>query len=288
MALAAAAVFEGRTAAWSVEAAVVDHRLHDDSGAVSALVGRRLLDLGCRSVDVLPVEVSGRGSVEAMARAARYAALAAVAAEREATVLLGHTRDDQAETVLLGLARGSGLRSLSGMAPRRGPYRRPLLGLSRACTHRACRAAGIVVWDDPDNVDDRYARVRVRRAVLPVLEQEIGPGIAQALARTADLARLDADALDHLAQQLHGAALTPDGHLSVAPLAEALPAVRRRVLRIQALRAGAPASDLAATHVDAMERLVSTWHGQGALDLPGGLRVRRSDEQLRFAHDPHR
>ncbi len=118
-----------------------------------------------------------------------------------AAVMLGHTMDDQAETVLLGLARGSGARSLAGMQDASGRYLRPLLGLRRWQTGAACSALGLEPWADPQNCDPAYARTRVRQQVLPMMEELLGPGITEALARTADRLRADADALDALADE---------------------------------------------------------------------------------------
>ncbi len=298
MALAAAAAFEGARAGWLVGGVVVDHGLRPDSAQVAAAVANHLtshpaLRLPVDRVEVVRVRVGSSGGPEAAARTARLAAFADVAAREEAVVLLGHTRDDQAETVLLGLARGSGTRSLAGMRSSTGPYRRPLLGLTRAQTTQACVALGLPVWSDPDNDDPRFARVRVRRTVLPVLEEQLGPGVAAALARTADLASADADALDALAAELAAVALLPaapgEGEvvsLAVGPVSRAPQAVRRRVLRRAALAAGSPAGDLAAVHLELLDALVVDWHGQGAADLPGCVRAHRHDGRLTFR--PHR
>jgi tRNA(Ile)-lysidine synthase len=275
MALAAGAVFEGRHAGWSVGAVTIDHQLQKGSGRVAADVAERLEILGCDPVDVITVAVGSTGGPEGAARAARYAALETLAVERGAVVLLGHTRDDQAESVLLGLARGSGTRSLAGMARRRGCFRRPLLGLSRSSTEQACRAQGLVVWSDPHNDDQRFTRVRVRHEVLPLLERELGPGVGEALARTADLARDDADALDALARDLAQVADRGSGCLDVAVLATAAPAVRRRVLRTAAIEAGCAAGDLTGRHVAEIDRLVTDWHGQAQVDLPGHVTATR-------------
>ncbi|MBA3232819.1 MAG: tRNA lysidine(34) synthetase TilS, partial [Propionibacteriales bacterium] len=180
MALAAATAFEARAAGWLVRALVVDHGLQEDSVAAASAVVKRLEGLGLAASSAR-VEVGATGGPEGAARVARYAALERAAGVGDAVVLLGHTRDDQAEAVLLGLARGSGTRSLSGMAAKRGRYRRPLLGLSRATTRRACEAEALEVWYDPHNDDERYARVRVRRDVLPVIEAALGPGVVEAL-----------------------------------------------------------------------------------------------------------
>lgn len=282
VALLAATVFEARRSALRVVGVTVDHGLQDGSAEHARQVADQMRGIGADEVLVVPVTVAGEGGPEAAARRARYAALDAAADQAGAEmVLLGHTRDDQAETVLLGLARGSGARSLSGMAPVSGRYHRPLLGLSRADTAAACRAEGLDVWTDPHNEDLAYARVRVRHQVLPVLEGALGPGIVEALARTARLLRDDADALDTLAEQELASARTGDD-LAVDRLVGLPPAVRRRVLRRAALDAGCPATELFAVHVEGMDALVTDWHGQRGVDLPGKVRANRSGGTLRL------
>jgi tRNA(Ile)-lysidine synthase len=282
LALAAATVFEGVGAGWDVGAVVVDHQQQPGSAEVAARVAQLLEQLGCEPVEVVPVELGSGNGPEGSARVARYAALTAAAQRHHAVVALGHTRDDQAETVLLGLVRGSGLRSLAGMPARAGIFYRPLLDLTRDQTRQACRALELPVWDDPHNADSRFLRVRVRREVLPLMERLLGPGVAAALARTARLARADADALDAFAEDISRAALTDTGALSVGVLATTLPALRRRVLRSAAVTAGSPAGGLFAVHIDALERLVTNWHGQQGVDLPGPVRAYRSGGLLFF------
>jgi tRNA(Ile)-lysidine synthase len=279
LALAAALAFEAaspRGAGVRAGGLTVDHRLQDGSGDRAAEVAADLTGLGLDPVEVLAVDVETTAGVgpEGAARDARYRALDA-AAERlgAAAVLLGHTRDDQAETVLLGLARGSGTRSLSGMAPVRGRYRRTLLALPRETVRAA--AAGLATWEDPQNADPAYARSRVRHDALPALERTLGPGVAAALARSGARLRADADALDEWAARALAEA-DSDGGLDAATLAALPAAVRTRVLRAAALAAGAPASDLSAAHVDALDRLVTDWHGQGPLQLPGGVAASRA------------
>lgn len=284
LSLAAGTWFEGERAGWQVGAVVVDHGMQPGSDRVTAEVAGRLQALGCDPVEAVRVPVADQGSPEAAARAARYRALEDAAAARDAVVVLGHTLDDQAESVLLGLVRGSGTRSLSGMAPVVGRFRRPLLDLTREQTEQACRALGLTTWKDPMNADERYTRVRVRRRVLPVLEQQLGPGVARALARTAGLARADADALDALAATLAGTARRSESEWDVATLRDALPAVRRRVLRRAAVAAGAPEGELFAVHVKEMERLLTHWHGQAGVDLPGHLRATRDSDRLVLWH----
>ncbi|RZS79427.1 tRNA(Ile)-lysidine synthase [Motilibacter rhizosphaerae] len=275
LALAAAAAFEAPRAGLRAGAVVVDHQLQPGSGEVAAAAAYALAGLGLAPVAVQQVAVGEHGGPEAAARTARYAALSACAdAVGAPAVLLGHTRDDQAETVLLGLARGSGARSLAGMRPVDGRWRRPLLDVDRAECRRACLAAGLVPWDDPHNGSAAYARVRVRAQALPALEDALGPGVAGALARTARLLQQDADALDAWAARALDEASDGDG-LDVAALAALPAAVRTRVLRRAALAAGCPAGELALSHVDAVDALVTRWRGQGPLDLPGGVRARR-------------
>ena len=274
LALAAALAVEAPRAGLRAGAVTVDHGLHAGSARVAADVAASCRSLGLDPVVTARVEVGRTGGPEAAARSARYAALERVAAERGAVgVLLAHTRDDQAETVLLGLARGSGTRSLAGMPAVRGVLRRPLLGVARATVRAACP---LPPWEDPANADRRHARARVRHDVLPVLERELGPGIAAALARTARSARDDADALDALALDLDP--FTREGAGEVAAVADLLahpPALRRRQLRRAALRVGCPAGALTAGHVDALEALLLAWRGQGPVCLPGSAKGRR-------------
>jgi len=314
LALAAATAWVAPRLGARAGAVVVDHGWTADSPRVAGAAAD-----ACRSLGLAPVQVvavapigrggqvapsgrggqvapsgrggqvapSGRGGPEAAARDSRYAALEQAAARTGAVaVLVGHTADDQAETVLLGLARGSGTRSLAGMAPVRGLVRRPLLGLRRTDTRACCTALGLVPAEDPANADPRFTRSRVRHRVLPVLEAELGPGVAAALARTARAARDDADALDALAGDL-GAALTgADGSLGCAELAAAPAALRRRLLRAAAVAAGSPAADTGAGHVDALDRLLLDWHGQDGVDLPGGLRAIRAAGRLVIGRGP--
>ena len=290
MALAAATVFEAGPARWRCAAVVVDHQLQPGSDAVAAEVSARLCELGIEPVVVRTVDVGSAGGPEAAARDARYAAIHDVASDLDAAaILLGHTRDDQAESVLLGLARGSGARSISGMASHRGLIRRPLLGVDRATTLSACEAEELPVWNDPHNDDPRYARVRVRQQVLPALEREVGPGVAAALARTADLVREDDSALEQWAAEVRVAARVtgPDGlpALDVDSLAGVPAAVRRRVLRAEALMSGVPGGTLRASHLADIDALVSRWRGQGPVHLPGGVRAVRHCGRLQLA--PH-
>ncbi|NJP46858.1 tRNA lysidine(34) synthetase TilS [Actinacidiphila epipremni] len=287
MALAAALAFEGPRLGVRSGAVTVDHGLQDGSAMRAQEVAGRLRALGLDPVDAVGVTVGRQGGPEAAARDARYAALDAAADRFGASaVLLGHTRDDQAETVLLGLARGSGIRSLSGMAAvsgRGGRYRRPFLLLDRDTVRQGCLAQGITVWEDPHNHDPAYTRSRVRHEALPVLEKSLGKGVVEALARTAQLSRDDADALDQWAADAQADAAGDDGSLDVRRLATLPAAVRRRVLRRAAIAAGSPPGFLFARHIEEVDRLVTGWHGQKALNLPGGVAVRRANGRLVFS-----
>ena len=279
MALAEAVAHEQRHASWSGGAVVVDHGLQDGSDETASRTAGWLRDLGLDPVLVERVTVSESGSgLEAAARDARHAALEAVAARVGASaVLLGHTLDDQAEQVLLGLVRGSGARSLAGMPAARGLLRRPLLGVTRAECRESCTAEGVPWWDDPMNQDTDFTRVRARRAVAD-LEADLGPGVAAALARSADQLREDADHLDQVADAAVTALGT--GPWEVAPLAALPRAVRTRVWRRLLVAAGAPAGQVSSRHTDACDALVADWHGQGPVHAPGDLRVVRREGRV--------
>ena len=284
LALAAALAHEAPRLGLRAGGVTIDHGLQAGSARQAAAVAATLAGLGLDPVRSVAVAVAGHGGPEAAARAARYDALDEAARSTGAVaVLLGHTRDDQAETVLLGLARGSGARSLAGMAARRGHYRRPLLGVGRATLRDACQALGFEPWDDPHNTDPAYRRTRVRHQALPVLEQALGPGIAEALARSAGQLRADCDALDTLARAEGQRLGDGGGGLDAAGLARLPAAIRTRVLRASAIAAGCPAGALTARHIDALDALVTGWRGQRWADLPGGVRGRRQYGKLLLA-----
>lgn len=246
-------------------ALIVDHRLQPGSDTVASAARDQALAVGCVGAEVLCVDVGSDGGPEAAARSARYRVLDE--ARRGAPVLLAHTLDDQAETVLLGLGRGSGARSIAGMRPSDPPWCRPLLGVRRTVTRDACAELGLTPWHDPHNIDPRFTRVRLRTEVLPLLEDVLGGGVAEALARTATALREDGDALDGTAAQLL-AELGGD-KLSVATLAPLPAAVRRRVIRGWLLAGGACA--LTDKQIRAVDALVTDWRGQGGVAVPGGL-----------------
>jgi tRNA(Ile)-lysidine synthase len=279
LALAAALVPESKNLLVKLVGVTIDHQLQKSSGDQAAKVLAQLSELGIEQVEIVKVEVELVDGLEASARRARYAALDAVAEKYNAKlVFLGHTLNDQAESVLLGLARGSGARSLSGMARCTGKYCRPLLEITRSETVAACSENNLTPWIDPHNSDSSFARVRVRTDALPKLEESIGPGITEALARSADLLRDDADALDGWAAQV--AADLDLADLEINRLADLPKAVRTRLLRKAIYAAGAPMGSITAEHVASVEAFVTSWHGQGACSLPGGVKVCRISGRL--------
>jgi len=286
LALIAATAFEAPKLGLGVRAVVVDHGLQDGSAEIADAAAAAARGLGVEA-SVVRVQIDRAGGVEAAARAARYAALSAAARDMGATAILtGHTLDDQAETVLLGLARGSGAASLQGMAPaseRDGiPVLRPLLGVRRATTRAACAAEGLRPWEDPHNEDPAFARVRVRRTVLPILEAELGPGVAEALARTAEQLREDADAFAEMIDEtIEDIVEHAEAGISVsaAALAANPAALRNRIIRhVVAAEFG---TSLTRVQTVEVARLATEWAGQGPVDLPG-CRARREGGRIVF------
>ncbi len=296
LALAAAAAFEAPKAGMLAGGITIDHGLQPGSAEQAARVISMLTELGLSPALAVRVDVAAPGGrdpyqgPEAAARTARYAALAAAAGVAGAAggvwIMLGHTLDDQAETVLLGLARGSGARSLAGMASASDRYLRPFLRIRRAQTVAACAALGLAPWDDPQNCDPAFTRTRVRSELIPALTSVLGPGVAEALARTADLLRADADVLDAIAAAEAARLGGPSTGLADGWPADAMgelpEAIRHRVLRLAALAAGCPAGALSSRHITSLDELVTEWHGQRWADLPGGVRGQRRYGRLLF------
>ena len=271
MALLHACAFLHRRGEIRARAVSVDHGLQAETAEVAHRVAATADSWGMPA-EVVPVDISESDEgLEAAARNARYTALETARTRAGADwILTAHTRSDQAETVLLGLMRGSGTRSLAGMSMRTGRLLRPLLGLDREQTEAACRAQDIEVWHDPMNDDTAYARVRTRR-LLAGLETELGQPVAANLARTADLCRADADFLDARAGQvsahLRGLASVP-----VDDFAELEDAILSRVLRDWVLSLGVPAQNLGAPRVAELAGLIRS-RSRGRLSLPGDTEV---------------
>lgn len=294
LALTAATVFEARARSIRVLSLTVDHGMQEGSAHVAASAAVAAEGLGVVDARQTRVDVDRASSAgeEAAARDARYAALRSVAlAEKAVAVLLGHTLDDQAETVLLGLARGSGAASLQGMSPDREDadglrWIRPLLGVRRETTLAFCAASDLAPWTDPHNSEPRFARVRVRERVLPVMETDLGPGIAEALARTAEQLREDAEAFDEMIHETiediveHAEAGIS---VSVAALAANPAALRNRIIRL--VVDSEFGVSLTRTQTLEVARLAVDWSGQGPIDLPGCSAARRGGQIVFAARD---
>ena len=279
MALAIALQLESQATKIRVIPVVVDHGLQSNSAEVCASVIVKLKKLGFEDVFTSRAHVTMQDGIEASARRARYQVFQQALDTYGASVFfLGHTLDDQAETVLLGLARGSGTKSLSGMPEVTGPFIRPLFNIESATTNAACLEYEIEVWNDPHNFNEDFRRVRVRKNILPELEKNLGPGISQALARSARLLREDATALDEWAARIYGE-LDPK-NLDIEVLSGLPKAVRSRVIRTAIYAAGAPSGSISADHIVPIEALITNWHGQGSADLPGGVKVARISGRL--------
>ena len=284
--LALATAFEAPRNGFRAGAVIVDHALQPGSADAAAGAAATAARLGLDPVVVTRVTVDRASPLgpEGAARAARYSAFDEVRQQAVAAyILLGHTLDDQAETVLLGLARGSGPSSLSGMAALSGRYLRPLLGIRRRTVHESVADAGLIAWSDPQNIDPAYARVRVRETVLPLLEAELGPGVSEALARTAVQLREDDEALDALATEWAAeivehaeAGLAVDVHGLMANPA----ALAQRIVRF--VVASEFGVSLSRAQTLSALRLATEWHGQSGVDLPG-IHVTRAGRQLLFA-----
>jgi tRNA(Ile)-lysidine synthase len=230
--------------------------------------------------------VSGDGGPEGAARDARYRALEDARGDRP--VLLAHTLDDQAETVLLGLGRGSGARSIAGMRPYDPPWCRPLLGVRRGVTHAACEELGLSAWQDPHNTDRRFTRTRLRHEVLPLMEEVLGGGVAEALARTATALRADTELIDSLIAQAMTTSATAEG-LDTRMLTALPDPVRRGVIRSWLLAGGA--IGLTDKQIRGVDTLVTAWRGQGGVAVGSTLRnqrlvARRSGGLLTLSREP--
>ncbi len=274
LSLAKALIIESQPLALQPIAITIDHQLQAGSELQAQRVENQLKEIGYDQVLVKKVLVSLESGLEAGARDARYAAIGEGVEETKAVkVFLGHTRDDQAESVLLGLARGSGARSLSGMAPENGIYLRPFLSITREESEAACREWGLEFWNDPHNLNTEFTRVKVRREVIPYLDEHLDPGISRALVRSAALLRDDADALDLWAER-------EASDLDCERLAALPRAIRTRIIRRSALSAGATPGQLTFEQVGAIDALICAWKGQGAVSLAGGVKVERISGRL--------
>lgn len=288
LALAAATAFEAPKQGHRAGAVVVDHGLQEGSAEVAERAAETARGLGLDPVIVERVHVEdGTEGPESAARSARYGALRKVSlAVGASRVYLGHTRDDQAEQVLLALARGSGAKSLAGIPPRRGIFARPFLSIAHHTTVQACEDQGIEAWDDPHNTDPMYTRVRVRHRVLPMLEEELGPGIVDALARTAELAREDAEAFDEMIHEIIEE-IVEHAEAGIKVLSGALfanpAALRNRIIRF--VTNAEFGVSLSRSQTLEVAKLITDYRGQGPIHLPG-FEAKREGEYLVFTAAP--
>ena len=286
LALAAACEFEAKKLGVKIAAAVIDHSLQKDSDKVAAQTAKTLVSLGFEEVVIKKITVGKAGGPEAAARTARYTALETLRQKTKSNfVVLGHTSSDQAETVLLGLVRGSGSKSLSGMSEKTGFLLRPLLGIERATTEAFCKDSRIKYWSDPQNKDEKFLRVMIRKNVLPFLEKQLGGSVAASLVRTSDQLREDNTYLESQADKSFKkyAKVSSSGISFDAKAIEKLPAaILNRVIKKALDSFG---SESSRTHVLAVSDLVLSWHGQKPLALPG-VRVVRKGNTISF--EPNR
>ena len=271
-------------------AVIVDHQLISESNDVAQNAKKQCEELGIEKVIIKKVEVNQTNEgLEAAARIARYEAFENVLHETNAKViLLAHTQDDQAETVLMRLTRGSGAKSLSGMSAISGKYLRPFLHLRKKIVHDSLDLIGMKAWQDPANFDNQYLRVKVRQELMPKLIEVLGEGAISSLDKTSQLLRLDNQALDELAQQFVDAQddVKKNG-LKVKELENLPEAIRTRVLKICAVASGVHPGPFSFEHIEAIDALVKNWHGQGNVDLPGFIQATRVDGSLRFISSKH-
>ena len=280
MALALACAFELPKLNIEIHAVVVDHNLQPGSDQVAQEALARLRSLGIENAHSISIQVANSGQgPEAAARDARYQALEQKRVELGADfILTGHNLDDQAETVLLGLTRGSGLRSIAGMQLVDGQIVRPLLEISKSELRQACLDTGVSYWEDPHNQDSSFTRVRIRK-LMELIDSELGPGVPAALARTAALASEADDYLTTGAQELIDEANAGNNGYLAEPLSKAHLALRRKALQL--IAAGLVSGGVSRSQVEAIDQLITNWHGQKPMQL-SGITVERVRDQILF------
>jgi len=264
---------------------IVDHQLFPESNSVALNAKKQCEDLGIEEVIIKKVNVEQtHEGLEAAARIARYEAFENVLQETNAQViLLAHTQDDQAETVLMRLTRGSGAKSLSGMAQVSGKYLRPFLHLRKKLVHDSLDLIGLKAWQDPANTDHQFLRVKVRHELMPKIVEVLGESAISSLDKTSQLLRLDNQALEDLAQQFFESQKdVKTNGLEISELEKLPEAIRTRVLRICAIASGVHPGPFSFEHIEAIDALVKNWHGQGNVDLPGFIQATRVNGSLRF------
>ena len=280
----------GKRLELKVGAIIVDHQLIPESNDVALNAKKQCEELGIQEVIIKKVNVEhNHEGLEAAARIARYEAFENVLHETNAqAILLAHTQDDQAETVLMRLTRGSGAKSLSGMAQVSGKYIRPFLHLRKKLVHDSLDLIGLKAWQDPANTDHQFLRVKVRQVLMPKIVEVLGESAISSLDKTSQLLRLDNQALEELAQQFFKSQKdVKTNGLEISELEKLPEAIRTRVLRIFAIASGVHPGPFSFEHIEAIDALVKNWHGQGNVDLPGFIQATRVNGSLRFVASKH-
>jgi tRNA(Ile)-lysidine synthase len=248
----------------------VNYGLREGAGEDESFCVELCAELGAELTVERPVRPEGAGNLQGWARDSRYAAAARLAAPREATIVTGHTADDQVETILYRLASSPSRRALLGMKSRDGQLARPLLGTTREETTAYCERHGLGWRDDPSNAEPTYARNRIRAGLLPELAK-IHPAAAANVLRTASLLRDEAEVLDLLvAAELDGSGEAPRGAITQSRLRELQPALARLV--VQRLADGAAGRPVPGAGRYA-EQIAGLRQGGAMLDLGGGVRA---------------
>lgn len=265
-----------------VRPVIIDHGLQEETSQVASQTAAICAEMGFHA-DIVPVDITETASgMESDARRARYGAFEQKIAEYGLdALLLGHTKSDQAEQVVLGMIRGSGTRSLAGMPEVREVYRRPFLhSLSRQDTEKVCEEAGLQYWSDPHNEDTAYRRVSVRK-FLNSAEQSTGSNLVDPLVRTAQIAAEDAEALDFYADIAYEKVV--DAEWSVDALSSLPVSVRKRVIRRRLLEMVSSSDTVTFEIVQRVESFISEWYGQKAVSVAGGVSVERRGRYLLFS-----
>ena len=260
---------------------IIDHQLIKESAQVALEAKIKCENFGIEKVVIKQIEVKeNKEGLEAAARKARYEAFEQLTIEFEAkAVLLAHTQDDQAETMLMRLTRGSGAKSLSAMKEVSGKYLRPFLHIRKFELVNALEKEGITYWQDPANTDYKFLRAKVRHELMPKLIEVLGQSAIESLDKTSDLLKEDNDALDLIAQENYEKL---NKELKVENLEEYPAAIRKRIIKIAALEAGVISGPFSYEHIEAIDALVTNWRGQGNVDLPGFIQASRVNQTIRF------
>lgn len=262
-------------------AVVIDHQLIEESSKVALIAKDQCENFGIEKVVIKKIVVKdNKEGLESAARSARYKAFEELTLELNAkAVLLAHTQDDQAETMLMRLTRGSGAKSLSAMKEVSGKYLRPFLHIRKKELVDALEKEGISFWQDPANTDYRFLRAKVRNELMPKLIEVLGESAIESLDRTSDLLKEDNEALDSIALENYEKL---DRELNVEELIKLPAAIRKRIIKIAALESGVIPGPFSFEHIEAIDALVTKWRGQGNVDLPGFIQASRDNQTIRF------